>query len=249
MQPVPATPRRVLAVVAHPYDIEFMAGGLIARWARDGAEFHYCLLTDGNGGSRDPSQTPEMLAALRREEQRAAGAIFGVSGYTFLGHYDGRLVASIELRLQIARVIRQFRPDAVLTSDPSFFYSFNYLNHPDHRAAGEATFAAIMPTANTRLSAPELIVEGLEPHDVREVYLAIPATPTLYVPLSEEDMADKVTAMRTHVSQIRQFPGFENFIHQFARMAAQQATAAGVPCELAEAYAYVNLRREAPPQE
>src|SRR3954464_8333055 len=95
----PPTPRRGVAARGHPDDIEFMAGGTVARWARAGVELHYCLLTDGNSGSRDPNATPTALAALRRAEQRAAGALFDVASYTFLGHPDGRLVASVELRL------------------------------------------------------------------------------------------------------------------------------------------------------
>ena len=114
---LPPTPRRALAVMAHPDDVEFMAGGLIAQWARAGVELHYCLLTDGNSGSRDPALTPAALAELRRVEQRAAGAIFGVAGYTFLGRPDGRLVATVELRLEIARVIRRVRPDTVASPE------------------------------------------------------------------------------------------------------------------------------------
>jgi LmbE family N-acetylglucosaminyl deacetylase len=239
-------PRIALAVMAHPDDIEFMCGGLIARWARAGARIHYCLLTDGTSGSRDPDMAPAALAEQRHQEQREAGAVFGVAGYTFLGHPDGRLVPSVELRLEIARVIRRVRPDAVVTSDPRFFYTGWYINHPDHRAAGEATLAAIMPLANTLLAAPELRDEGLEPHDVREVYLAIPAEPTTYVPLEPDDLERKVTAMRAHAGQIAQFPGFEDLLRQMAQDTAAQARANGVICEAAESYVRVVL---APPGE
>jgi LmbE family N-acetylglucosaminyl deacetylase len=245
MTDLPPTPRVALAVMAHPDDIEFMAGGLVSRWARSGAALHFCLLTDGNSGSRDPSLSPEALAAMRRAEQQAAGAVLGASGYSFLGHHDGRLIDGVELRLQIARVIRQVRPDAVVTSDPQFFYSPWYLNHPDHRAAGAAVAAAIMPLANTRLAAPELLAEGLEPHDVTDVYLASPAGPTLYVPLEEIDMDRKIAAMRAHTSQVGAWD-FESMLRQFAQGVGRAARAAGVACELAEAYVYVNLRRPIP---
>src|SRR5689334_12784023 len=109
-------PARVLAVMAHPDDVEFMAGGTMARWARAGVELHYCLITDGNAGSRDPSLTPERLAELRRIEQRRAADMLGVKSCTFLGYHDGRLIDTLEVRLQIARVIRQVRPDTVMTS-------------------------------------------------------------------------------------------------------------------------------------
>lgn len=242
---VPTTPKRVLAVMAHPDDIEFMAGGLMARWARAGVELHYCLLTDGNSGSRDPESTPTALAELRRAEQRAAGAIFGVSSYTFLGHPDGRLVADIHLRLEIARVIRRVQPDTVLTCDPRFLYSPNYINHPDHRAAAEATLAAIMPIANTRLAALELLEEGLEPHDVANVYLAIPDRASLWVPLDPADLDAKIASIQAHASQVGHWDA-AGMIRQFASMAAEEAGRNGVACELAEAFVLISLRQALP---
>ncbi len=242
MAALPPTPQRVLAVMAHPDDIEFMAGGTVARWARAGAQLHYCLLTDGNSGSRDPSLTPAALAKIRRVEQQAAGALFGVASYTFLGHPDGRLVASVELRLEIARVIRRVRPDTVLTCDPRFLYSPWYINHPDHRAAGEATLAAIMPIANTRLAALELLEEGLEPHDVGAVYLTIPDRATLWMPLEQADMDGKIAAMHAHKSQIGEWDAAQ-MIHDFAQQAAAEARANGMECELAESFVYIGLNR------
>jgi LmbE family N-acetylglucosaminyl deacetylase len=240
----PAHPRRALAVVAHPDDVEFMSGGLISRWAYEGVELHYCLLTDGNSGSRDPSLTPAALAELRRAEQRAAGEIFGVASYTFLGHADGRLVATIDLRLEIARVIRRIRPDALLTGDPRFFYSPFYVNHPDHRAAAEAALAAVMPIANTRLAALELLEEGLEPHDVAQIYIASPDRPTHWFALEQQDLDRKIAAMRAHTSQVGDWDAAK-MIRDFAVGTAEQARANGVACELAEAYVWINLNRAA----
>jgi LmbE family N-acetylglucosaminyl deacetylase len=231
--------QRALFVMAHPDDIEFMAGGLAARWAREGVELHYCLLTDGESGARDPSMSRQALVELRRAEQRAAGELLGVREITFLGHPDGRLVPSVELRLEIARAIRRARPDAVVTSDPRLWYRPGYVNHPDHRAAGEATLAAVMPLANTLLAAPELTAEGLEPHDVMAVFLAIPDAPTHYVELSEQDLEHKVAAMGAHTSQVEQFPDFARLIRQFAEEGARQGRqerAVGTQCTLAEAY-------------
>ena len=161
-------PQRVLIVAAHPDDAEFMAGGSLAAWHRQGASIHFCLVTDGTGGSRDPDMTPAELARIRREEQRGAARELGSDDVTFLGHIDGRVEASLELRMEIARVIRRVRPDTMVVQDPLFRYSSNYINHPDHIAVANATLAAIMPVANTRLSALELLDEGLEPHDVHE---------------------------------------------------------------------------------
>jgi LmbE family N-acetylglucosaminyl deacetylase len=241
MTSLPTPPRRALAVMAHPDDVEFMAGGLVSRWARAGTELHYLLLTDGNGGSRDLNVTPEALAAQRRDEQRAAATLFGAQ-CIFLGHQDGRLIADVALRLQIARVIRQIRPDALLTSDPLLFYTPRYINHPDHRAAAEAALAAVMPIANTLLAAPELLEEGLEPHDIHDIYLASAALPTLYVPVEAPDMERKLASMGLHTSQIGGWD-FEGMLRGFAAQTAVEARRAGVECELAEAFVYINLRR------
>ena len=243
MTSFPPNPRRALAIMAHPDDIEFMAGGLVSRWAREGVELHYCLLTDGSSGSRDPNLTGEALTALRRQEQQAAGQLFNVASYQFLGYTDGRLVDSITLRLQIAHAIRSIRPDAVLTCDPLFVYRSTYINHPDHRAAATATLAAIMPLANTLLAAPELTDEGLAPHDVSGVYLAAPAQATHWAPLAEEDFERQVAAMRSHTSQIGTW-NFAQMLRGFADQAGREARDQGIECELAERYVYIDLSRE-----
>lgn len=237
--------KRVLAVMAHPDDIEFMAGGAIARWASEGVELHYCLLTDGNSGSRDPNLTPARLAELRRAEQKAAGDLANVASYTFLGEPDGRLINTVELRLKIARVIRQVQPDTILTCDARFFYGPNYLNHPDHRAAAETTMAAIMPLANTRLAAPELLEEDLEPHDVSLVYIASPVEPNHWVSYGEDDMERKIAMIEAHATQVGGGSGWDYraMIKQFAQRGAEQARANGIEAEYAEAFYVVNLVR------
>lgn len=233
-------PKRVLVVAPHPDDGEFMAGGTLAHWSANGASIHYLLVTDGIGGSRDPNQTQEQLARIRREEQRNAARVLGSDDVTFLGYPDGRVEPTLELRLQIARVIRRVRPDVVITQDPLFRYSPNYINHPDHRAVADATLAAIMPTANTLLSAPELNAEGLEPHDVSEVYLSVPVTPTVWVPLTQQDIERKIESLRAHASQMGDWNP-EPMVREWATGAAQQARERGIECEFAEAYAYVRL--------
>jgi len=245
IQPNPR-PRRVLIVAAHPDDAEFMAGGTLAHWAANGASIHYLLVTDGTGGSRDPQQTHEQLAAIRREEQRNAARVLGSDDVTFLGYIDGRVEPTLELRLEIARVIRRVRPDVIITQDPLFRYSPTYINHPDHRAVADATLAAIMPTANTYLSALELIAEGLEPHDVSEIYLSVPVTATVWVPLTAEDLQRKMDALRAHVSQLGDWNP-EEMVRDWSAQAAVAAREHGIECEFAEAFAYVRL--QAPEEE
>lgn len=245
---VSPTPERVLAVVAHPDDIEFMAGGTMGRWAAEGAAITYCILTDGAAGSRDPEMSHERLIATRQQEQRAAAATTGVTNVIFLSHADGRLQHTLELRFAIARVIRQVRPDVVVTMDPTLRWSANYINHPDHIVAADATLAAIMPTANTLLAAPELLAEGLEPHDVGEVLLSGFGHADSWIPLTEEDMARKIAALREHHSQLDGWD-VEPMVREWAVRAATAAQEHGLECAFAESFVRIVLRRPEPSEQ
>lgn len=236
---VPAPPS-VLVVAAHPDDIEFMAGGTLTAWAAHGSRLHYLLVTDGAGGSRDPRWTRTALAAARRSEQRRAAAILGAASVTFLGRQDATLEANDALRLDIARVIRQIRPAAVLTFDPHLFYRAQTINHFDHLAVGAATLGAVMPLANTLLAAPVLADEGLEPHDVEVIYLFEPAAPTHWMPLSAELLEHKIAALCAHTSQLADWNAAAAAT-EHARQTAVAARAAGLECALAEAFSCVRL--------
>lgn len=239
MQPNP-TPKRVLIVAAHPDDAEFMAGGSLAHWHAQGASIHYCVVTDGTGGSRDPDMTPDRLAAIRREEQTNAAKVLGSDDVTFLGYIDGRVEPTLDLRWQIARQIRRVRPDVLVTQDPQFRYSPTYINHPDHRAVADAALAAIMPVANTRLSALDLLAEGLEPHDVTEVYMSAMGNPTVWVPLTSADIERKIAALREHKSQIGEWD-VEPRVREWSAKTAEAAREHGIECEYAEGFGYVRL--------
>jgi LmbE family N-acetylglucosaminyl deacetylase len=211
----------VLVVVAHPDDAEFGVGGTIAKLANEGADVHVCVTTNGASGSSDPAMTRERLAAIRRVEQENASAALGAKEVVFLGHEDGYLTPSIELRKQIARLIRALRPELVITSDPSRWYAFDrYINHPDHRATGEACLAAIMPSADTRLVFPELLDEGLEPHRVDAVWLATPVEADHYIDITDT-IDRKIEALRCHVSQVGEEGGFEQFVRERARLVGE----------------------------
>jgi LmbE family N-acetylglucosaminyl deacetylase len=195
--------RRVMTIMAHPDDPEFSAGGTIARWAREGKEIIYLILTSGDKGSSDPEMTAERLAQLRQQEQRAAAEKLGVQEVVFLGYPDAELTPSLELRRDIVRQIRRYKPDAVITLDPTTrFHGNTYINHPDHRAAGDAALDAVFPTARDRLNFPEQAAEGLEPHKVLEVYLAGTSAPDFWVDTS--DTIDlKIEALLEHRTQIK----------------------------------------------
>ena len=238
-------PSSALVVAAHPDDIEFMAGGTLATWIAQGTSVHYLLVTDGASGSRDPQQTPEVLAARRRSEQCAAADLLGVTSVTFLGYSDAELEPSLALRIAIARVIRQVRPEVVLTFDPQRHYSTNGINHTDHLVVGASTLGAVMPLANTRLAARTLLEEGLEPHDVRAVYLFDPATPTDWMPLARRELEQKASALQAHASQLTLWDGVAA-AYTHARDTAQAANRAGVSCAYAEAFVRIQLGAHAP---
>lgn len=196
-------PQTVLVVLAHPDDPEFFSGATIARWVAAGHYVVYCLLTCGDKGTHDLRLSAEELCCLRQEEQRAAAARLGVADVRFLGYPDGYLVPDLQLRRDITRVIRQVKPQILLTCDPTVLYSGNMrINHPDHRAAGQATLDAVFPAARDHLYFIELWRdEHLEPHAVREVWIAGAQEPNVVLDVSDT-WETKIQALYEHKSQI-----------------------------------------------
>lgn len=193
--------RRALVIGAHPDDADFGAAGTAALLARDGWAVRYVVATDGSKGSDDPAHTPDVLRAIRAEEQREAARILGVESVGFLGFVDGELERSRALLEAVTRELRTFRPYAVYTHDPEpLFVMDAIVNHSDHRAIGYATVDAVYPAARDRLNFPEHEGEGLQPHRVREVYLFSSNQPNF-----ESDITPvldlKLAAMRAHASQ------------------------------------------------
>ena len=194
---------RVLVVISHPDDAEFGAGATIAKLAADGARVDYVVTTDGGRGTEDPHVTPEELSATRMAEQRAAADLLGVTDIVHLGYADGYLEPTLDLRRDITRQLRRFRPDLVITQNPQRRLDHNpFVGHPDHLATGEATLAAVYPAARDHLNFPELFRdERLEPWKVRQVLLTGVEQPNLWV-----DVADSfdlgLRAICAHVSQV-----------------------------------------------
>ncbi|MEN9937895.1 MAG: hypothetical protein RLZZ387_4474 [Chloroflexota bacterium] len=233
-----SAPLRVLGIFAHPDDPEFSMGGSAAVWADAGAEVYYCIITDGSAGSNDPNRDLAELVTTREAEQRAAAAACGVKDVIFLGYRDGTLEPTIELRRALTRLIRQLRPDRVVCGDPTaFFYGDEYINHADHRAAAEAAVTAVFPSAPTRPIFPELLAEGLEPHQVKELYITHHEGPhVVHVDISA-GLERKIESLRCHVSQIEVGDG--QWIRDWA---AEAGKAAGVP--FAESFRVMRLVRE-----
>ncbi|GAA2755856.1 PIG-L deacetylase family protein [Actinopolymorpha rutila] len=224
---------RVLAVAAHPDDLDFLAGGTIAGWARAGLEVAICIVTNGDAGQL--GQTPrDQVAAVRQAEARAAARELGVADVTFLGYSDSRVEVTLALRRDVARQIRRVRPDLVLTWAPERTQDFIRSNHPDHRAVGEATLCAIYPDAANRFIHPELHDdEGWQPWRASQAWLMGAAEPNAYVDIT--DTVDiKVEALRAHRSQT----GHRDDLAQRIReTAAKAALGAGLPAgRLAEVF-------------
>jgi LmbE family N-acetylglucosaminyl deacetylase len=193
--------QRVLVLVAHPDDVDFGAGGTVARWVAEGLEVAYCLATRGESGGFD--ETPrERMPAIREAEQRAAAEALGVKQVDFLtGYTDGALYVTHELRRDFARAIRRFRPDRVLTQSPLRRWDRIGIGHPDHLAAGEAAMAAVYPDARNPFAHPELLAdEGLEPWVVREVWLMGSPSADHFVDVTDT-YEQKLAGLRAHASQ------------------------------------------------
>jgi LmbE family N-acetylglucosaminyl deacetylase len=167
----------VLVVTAHPDDVDFGTAGTVAAFTSAGLEVTYCIATNGEAGGSDRALARSEMAALRQDEQRAAAAVVGVSDVRFLGHPDGRVQATLELRRDISRVIRQVRPERVVTQSPERNWEFIYASHPDHMALGEAAVDAVYPDARNPFAHPELLEgEGLEPWSVPELWIMGPGS-------------------------------------------------------------------------
>lgn len=195
-------PERAMFIFAHPDDIEFGSAGTAAKWARHGAEVTYVVLTDGNIGSHEEGMTAEKLADIRRREQAAAAEVAGAA-CIFLGEPDGLLQPTPELRKKLVRLIRQYKPNIVVCGDPNFYYSDGYINHPDHRNAGQVALEAVFPSADSPLIFPELIAEGYPPHKVNYVYISFGRREAnLYIDITET-FAVKIEALKKHESQLK----------------------------------------------
>lgn len=194
----------VLGVAAHPDDLEFGASGTFIKWVRQGASCYYLICTDGSKGSDDPKMTTERLIKTRQEEQKAAGEIIGLKDVFFLDYPDTELSPNLDLKRDIVRYIRMLRPDIVVALDPTIFYSTtrNFINHTDHRAAGNATMDAVFPLARDRLTFPEHEAEGFTPHKVKQIYFVNFENYNEVVDISET-FGTKIKALAAHKSQIK----------------------------------------------
>ncbi len=215
-------PKVVLGVAAHPDDLDFGMSGSAAKWVAEGADVYYLLLTDGSKGSDDRKLTSSDLIKMRRQEQREAAKILGLKDVFFLGYEDGLLVNNADVKRDIARVVRQTKPEVVVTMDPTIVYwvEMGYINHPDHRAAGQATLDAIFPLARDHLSFPELLAEGLEPHKVKTVLLMRFQPDNFFVDITSV-IEQKLRALSAHASQMSNIEETHVLVKDWAKRAGE----------------------------
>ena len=215
--PLTERPERLLVIVAHPDDADYGPAATVAGWIDAGSVGHLVCCTSGDAGADDAATDPLALAQMREAEQRAAAAIIGYAGVTFLHRPDGALENDLALREQLVRVIREFRPNAVLTMDPTLlFHSDGYIQHTDHRAAAMAAVDAVYPAARNAMAFPHLAEAGLAPHAVERMYLFWTEQASAWVDVSAT-IGRKVAALAEHRSQVREPEKLEERIRGWAR--------------------------------
>lgn len=197
------TPRKILVILAHPDDPDFFCGASIARWCQMGHQVSYFLLSKGQRGFPKKDTTLEDVVFTRMQEQLDAVDVYGVRKVEFSRFMDGELVADLEVRTEVIRKIRIEKPDIVVTSDPlTLFPAENRINHPDHRAAGQAVVDAIFPAAgNIRYLVEDSTGTALEPHQVKELWITLTTSPTIALPVTAY-LEKKLDAIACHKSQV-----------------------------------------------
>ncbi len=216
--------RTVLGIAAHPDDLDFGAAGTMAKFAQQGASVHYLIITDGSKGSSDPSVSAEELVKIREAEQKDAVKVIGGKDVYFLGYPDGELEITIQLKRDVVKVIRTVKPDIVVTTDPSMLYSAErgFINHPDHRAAGQTALDAVFPLARDHLTFPELFAEGYKPHITPTVLLTNFEKSNYYVDISDT-FEQKVNAIKAHTSQVGNMKQMRGWMEELAAKTGEKA--------------------------
>ena len=228
-------PERAMAIMAHPDDPEFSCAGTMARWAKAGTKICYVLCTSGDVGIAEPGMTKEKAREIRESEQREACRLTGVEEVVFLGEPDGMLQPTLELRKKLVREIRRFRPEVVITGDPTRVWSGDsYINHPDHRAASAAALDAVFPAAGQPNLFEEIAEEGFQAYKPRKVYVTIWDEADVWVNIAET-IEIKVEALRAHKSQMKDWDPEERIKH-WAAMRGK-----GKEMAFAEAFKVVTL--------
>lgn len=234
-------PESAMAITAHPDDIEFGCAGTLAKWKRGGARISYVLCTSGDVGIAEPGMTREKATEIREAESRNAAAITGADEVIFLREPDGLLSPTLELRRKLVREIRRFKPEVVIVMDPAVIWSgSDYINHPDHRAAGTAALDAVFPAAGQPNLFEEIErEEGFTAHKVRKVYANSWGNQADAFISIDETIQIKIDALREHKSQMGDWDP-SDMLRRWSADAAR-----GKEMQFAEAFRVVTLVNDA----
>lgn len=234
-------PKSAMAIFAHPDDLEFMVGGTVARWTKEGCEVTLVLLTSGDAGTHDTRFTRETLMQTREREAHEAAEVLGIRHLVFLRNADCELFPTPAIRKELVREIRRYRPEVVLCGDPqSLFFEDRYVNHPDHRAAGELALAAAFPLCEMELLWPELGPV----HKVSAIYVGATLSPNIRIDIADTITA-KIEALRRHESQVA--PDIGDYILLRAADEAERTRTEGEAGEYVENFRVIKLVKELKP--
>ena len=236
---IPEGVTRALVVTAHPDDVDFGAGGTVMALVKAGVQVTFCICTDGDAGGFDDSTDRSEIPAIRRAEQVAAAAVYGVTDVRFLGYKDGYLEPSHDVQRDIVRVMRQVQPQLVITQSPERNWERLPSSHPDHMAAGEATARALYPAVRNPYAYPELRTEeGLEAWTVSWLWLQGHVEPNHWIDTTEF-FSRKVTALEAHASQTSHMEGLEDMLRGWGESLAESGGLASG--RTAEAFRQIKL--------
>ena len=228
-------PKSAMVIMAHPDDIEFSCAGTVARWVKAGAAVVYVMCTSGEVGIAEAGMTKQRATEIREAEQIAAAQVVGVKDVVFLRQPDGMLENTLALRKRLVREIRRYKPEVVISGDPTIVWATStYINHPDHRAAAAAALDAVFPAAGQPNLFEELADEGLTAHKTRKVYVNVWENQDTFVNISET-MDLKIAALKKHVSQMKDWDP-EPMVREWSG-----ETAKGKEMEYAEGFRVITL--------
>lgn len=216
--------KTVMVVTAHPDDAEIMCGGTIIKFASMGRKVVLVIMTNGEKGSPNPKDDLVKLVRTRKKETCKSAKFMGVSEVVFLDHKDGELEDTHITRAQIVKLVRQWKPEAIFTPDPTNVFLKNYVNHVDHRTVGWIVLNSLIPSGNWHFYR-EHAGNNTEPHEIRELYLATAKEPDFAVDISKF-FPKKIKALAFHKSQLGpetdSLDFFRNMFTKFAKEAGKR---------------------------
>jgi LmbE family N-acetylglucosaminyl deacetylase len=224
----------IMAIAAHPDDIESWCAGTLARTIDAGAHVRLLLVTSGECGSDDPHITPQQVAAVREAEAQRAAALLGINEVVFLRYPDGDVENTRALRGDLVAWIRCWRPSVLFTHDPEYPWP-PYLAHRDHRMVGRTALDAVYPLARDRLAFSEQVCDGVQPHAVQQVWLFASSAADQYVDITA-GFERKIAARLAHASQT---PDPAELVVNWRNRAAQIGASVNIPA--AEAFTILSL--------